>query len=347
MSGVAMVLAAAGRNGGGGGGGGAPPAPVAPLQFGAQDVELGAILGTGRFGVAYAASWRGTPACVKAWHAPVGAPGGAAELDTSALQAQMGRLSRLRHPNILSVYGFCLDAPPLLLLELGARGSLAALLRSDAAPALSWRERCRLALGVACGVAYLHAQEPPIAHLDVKCENVVLDDGLCPKVADFGLSLFHAAAAGADAAAAQQQSVRHAAQLGATPLHAAPELSEEASGAPLPRPLALDVFAFASAVLHPLAHRAPHRFASPLYRHVYGGGGGDDATSSPGDWTPVQVLVARCLAGWQPEIVPGACPPPLADAIRRCCAVDPATRPRTADVRDELAVLLDSAADKW
>ena len=63
-------------------------------------------------------------------------------------------------------------------------------------------------------------------------------------------------------------------------------------------------------------------------------------------WTPVQILVARCLAGWQPELVPGECPPALGDAIRRCCAVDPAARPRMADVRDELAALQD-AADKW
>ena len=349
MSGVSVAhaLAAAGRKGGSATTG-TPPAPVAPLQFGAQDVELGAVLGSGRFGVAYAASWRGTPACVKAWHLAVGAMGGAAELDAAALQAQMARISRLRHPNILSVYGFCLDAPPLLLLELGARGSLAALLRCDAGRALSWRERCRLALGVACGVAYLHAQDPPIAHLDVKCENVVLDDGLCPKVCDFGLAVFHAAASGG-AATAAQQSAREAAALCATPLYAAPELSEEGAGAPLPRPLALDVFAFAAAVLHPLAHRGAPRFATPLYRHVYGAA--DDATSAaapapPGDWTPVQILVARCLAGWQPELVPGQCPPPLAELTRRCCAVDPTARPRMGEVRDELAALQD-AADKW
>ena len=333
MSGVAVAGVARSASSSGG----AAVAPVAPLQFGAQDVVLGAVLGGGRFGVAYAASWRGTAVCVKAWHPVVIEPAGVP--DAVAIQAQMARLSRLRHPNILSMYGFCLNAPPLLLLELGARGSLAALLRDDAAPALGWRERCRLALGVACGLAYIHSQEPAIAHLDVKCENIVLDDGLTPKLGDFGLALFHAAAAPGEAVAL---SVRDAARLCATPLHAAPELSEEGAAAPLPRPLALDVYAFAAAVLHPLAHRDFRRFASPLSRHVYA----PDDNASPDDWTPVQILVARCLAAWLPEIVADDCPPPLADLIRRCCAVDPTARPRMGEVRDELAALLD-AAEQW
>lgn len=54
---------------------------------------------------------------------------------------------------------------------------------------LDWRRRLRVVLGAAKGIAYLHElADPPIVHRDIKSSNVLLDERLNAKVADFGLS---------------------------------------------------------------------------------------------------------------------------------------------------------------
>ena len=347
------------------------------LQAHSDEVHLGPLLGAGGFAEVYAATWRHSPVAAKVLH-PRAAPGGVTNATNAALAREVLLMSRIRHPNVLSVYGVCLK-PAMIILELGTRGSLAALLRSDAAPKLGWRERCRLAHGVACGLAFLHAPEPPIVHLDVKCANVVLEEGLTPKVSDFGLSaLLQTMAATPTPTSTSDGSANEASGTGyrlrargvGTPLYSAPELGTLGDAA-IELPLAVDSYSFGAGVLHELAHEGMEAvvgsFVTPLYafyaqrRSAATQGGTADASmlslsfagarvpasghmDSRG-WGPIQTLVARELAGWQPELAP-RCPAPLADAIRRCCQVDPAARPRMDTLRDELLQLMDEA-DTW
>lgn len=54
---------------------------------------------------------------------------------------------------------------------------------------LDWMKRLKLTLDSAKGLTYLHElANPPIIHRDVKSVNILLDDHLNAKVADFGLS---------------------------------------------------------------------------------------------------------------------------------------------------------------
>jgi serine/threonine protein kinase len=54
---------------------------------------------------------------------------------------------------------------------------------------LTWEERLHIALASAIGINYLHDHaSPPIIHRDIKSANILLNEKMVAKVADFGLS---------------------------------------------------------------------------------------------------------------------------------------------------------------
>ncbi|XP_028105012.1 LEAF RUST 10 DISEASE-RESISTANCE LOCUS RECEPTOR-LIKE PROTEIN KINASE-like 1.4 [Camellia sinensis] len=99
-------------------------------------------------------------------------------------------LTRLRHPNLVSLYGFtsrhCREL--LLVYEYIPNGTVADHLHGDRAKpgSLSWTTRMSIAFETASALAYLHASD--VIHRDVKTNNILLDNSFCVKVADFGLS---------------------------------------------------------------------------------------------------------------------------------------------------------------
>ncbi|XP_010442449.2 PREDICTED: probable leucine-rich repeat receptor-like protein kinase At5g49770 [Camelina sativa] len=99
-------------------------------------------------------------------------------------------LSRVHHKNVVKLLGFCFDrGEQMLVYEYIPNGSLRDSLSGKNGIRLDWTRRLRIALGSGKGLAYLHElADPPIIHRDVKSSNILLDESLAAKVADFGLS---------------------------------------------------------------------------------------------------------------------------------------------------------------
>lgn len=99
-------------------------------------------------------------------------------------------LSRVHHKNLVGLVGFCFEqGEQMLIYEFMAHGTLRDNLLRKSSVYLDWKRRLRIALGSARGLAYLHElANPPIIHRDVKSSNILLDETLTAKVADFGLS---------------------------------------------------------------------------------------------------------------------------------------------------------------
>lgn len=92
------------------------------------------------------------------------------------------------HPNLVTLYGWCLDgSEKLLVYEYMKGGSLEDLV-SDRTM-LTWRRRIDIAVDVARALVFLHYEcFPAIVHRDVKASNVLLDNNGRARVTDFGLA---------------------------------------------------------------------------------------------------------------------------------------------------------------
>uniref|UniRef100_R7WDX1 non-specific serine/threonine protein kinase n=1 Tax=Aegilops tauschii TaxID=37682 RepID=R7WDX1_AEGTA len=126
-------------------------------------------------------------------------------LDDEQFKNEFKNLTWLRHQNIVRLVGYCYDIQEIqvmhegrlilaerthraLCLEYMSKGSLENYL-SDECDRYDWHTGYGIINGICKGLKYLHNElEPPIYHLDLKPANVLLDENMVPRIADFGMS---------------------------------------------------------------------------------------------------------------------------------------------------------------
>ncbi|EEC78975.1 hypothetical protein OsI_19455 [Oryza sativa Indica Group] len=144
------------------------------------------MLGVGGFGRVYKAAFdAGVTAAVKRLD------GGGPDCEKE-FENELDLLGRIRHPNIVSLLGFCIhEGNHYIVYELMEKGSLETQLHgSSHGSTLSWHIRMKIALDTARGLEYLHEHcSPPVIHRDLKSSNILLDSDFNAKIADFGLAV--------------------------------------------------------------------------------------------------------------------------------------------------------------
>ncbi|KAG1358940.1 putative receptor-like protein kinase [Cocos nucifera] len=144
------------------------------------------ILGEGGFGCVYKGCFDGgILAAVKKLD------GGGQDCERE-FENELDLLGRIRHPNIISLLGYCIHGETrLLVYDLMQNGSLETQLHGPShGSALTWHIRMKIALDTARGLEYLHEHcSPPVIHRDLKSSNILLDSEFNAKISDFGLAV--------------------------------------------------------------------------------------------------------------------------------------------------------------
>ncbi|KAK1610696.1 hypothetical protein QYE76_034369 [Lolium multiflorum] len=110
---------------------------------------------------------------------------------TKEFLAEVQTIGSINHIHLVRLIGFCVEkSHRLLVYEYMPNGSLDKwIFRKHQTTPLDWKTRLRVITDVAKGLAYLHSDcRQTIAHLDIKPQNILLDEQFAAKVADFGLA---------------------------------------------------------------------------------------------------------------------------------------------------------------
>jgi len=144
------------------------------------DLERGDHIGGGGQALVLRGRWQGLEVAIK--QPPAGLPAPSA---SEFVRREVRALSRMRHPNVVQLYGVVSDPQPCVVMALARRSLRDVIALGGAAPPV--HEMVALLAGVARGMSAVHAHK--IIHLDLKPENVLLGPRGEAWVTDFGLAV--------------------------------------------------------------------------------------------------------------------------------------------------------------
>lgn len=102
---------------------------------------------------------------------------------------EIGTIGHVRHCNVLSLLGCCIDNGLYFVFELSTTGSVSSILHDEKLAPLDWKTRHKIVVGTARGLHYLHKGcKRRIIHRDIKASNILLTKDFEPQISDFGLA---------------------------------------------------------------------------------------------------------------------------------------------------------------
>nr|GMD37127.1 protein STRUBBELIG-RECEPTOR FAMILY 6-like [Ipomoea batatas] len=159
---------------------------VADLQIATDSFSIENLLGEGSIGRVYRAQFEdGKVLAVKKINSTaIGNPEDFLDI--------VSEISRLHHPNVTMLVGYCSEHRQYLLAyEFYKNGSLHDLLHlsDEYTKPLTWNNRVKIALGAARALEYLHEVcSPSVVHKNFKSANILLDSEFNPHLSDSGLA---------------------------------------------------------------------------------------------------------------------------------------------------------------
>lgn len=257
-----------------------------------EELTIGGSLGSGSFGVVRKGEWCGTDVAIKWFH----------KQDSKSIKMffkEVELMCKLRHPNVVRYMGVCTKEPNLCMVMEYIPRSLSSLLKEQA---FEYELTLSIARGVARGMQYLHRRN--IIHRDIKTSNVLVDEHMIPKIADFGVSRM------------SKGTVATMTGIG-TPLCMAPEMLRTSKYGPK-----VDVYAFALLLWQMTT-------AMKLIKGFPGCTGME----------PLQVAFKVATEKLRP-VIPASCPEPLQKLIVTLWDDDPDKRPAFSEVAKTLDTMI-------
>ncbi|ETW03145.1 TKL/DRK protein kinase [Aphanomyces invadans] len=156
------------------------------IQIPFADLKFEKIIGRGASGEVIKASYLGTAVvCKRMRRDAITLP------SIQRFREEIELMSCLRHPNIVQFIGASWDncSNVCMVLEYMEHGDMHSVLHSAIGRSFVWSDPLlKMAVGAVSGMLYLHSQEPPVVHRDLKSVNLLCSATFGCKVSDFGLS---------------------------------------------------------------------------------------------------------------------------------------------------------------
>ena len=145
-------------------------------------------IGRGSFGVVYGAVYEGTQCVAKEIHSNLIGGGVSNNVVIQSFIKEINILSTLRHSNIVYFFGVHFregSHVPVLIME-RMWMSLAKLL--DERKSIPLVVKVHILYDVACGLKFLHSQNPSVIHRDLTANNILVNKNMDAKITDLGLA---------------------------------------------------------------------------------------------------------------------------------------------------------------